>query len=234
MITDIKQIGEHETKFTLANWRTAVLWSWLSRRCLPDPEFSEGLVSSIYFDTAGFDMLDEKHNSTYLKTKVRLRWYSSITDRKPFPTTFLEVKKKVGSARIKRRIKMNFGSDAVLSHDLGNTFYLAMNRLLQEHGFHFNTPLYPAFQINYRRSRYIDPISGARLSLDRDINASRVNRKMVSQVNGKVLDEAVFEFKEKTGMLPDWLSQVTALSECRKGSFSKYSACYAQLLQIHY
>lgn len=230
----VEQIGEHETKFVLPNCRATSAWSWLSKRCIPDPDYSEGIVSSIYFDSSRFDFLLEKLNSTYLKTKVRLRWYSSVFDRKNYPSVFLEVKNKVGSARLKKRIPMDFDSSEVLSYSLGHPFFYQINRLLNENEFVLNKTVYPAFQINYRRSRFIDPMSGARLSIDRDIHASRVNRKMVKKTHPVVLNDAVFEFKDTTGNLPDWFSQLIAIGECRKGAFSKYSVCYAQLLQTYF
>jgi SPX domain protein involved in polyphosphate accumulation len=228
------QVGEHETKFVFPNNRASIVRSWLREKCVPDPEFAEGLVSSIYFDTRDFELLGEKLNSFFLKTKVRLRWYSSFADKAPFPITFLEVKKKVGSARIKKRVKMTFSSDWVLSQSLENPVYLTINSYLRENHVLLKRTLYPAFQLNYRRTRYVDPLTGARLSVDSDIYVSRVNRSMVNGACVLPLTEAVFEYKEKTGFLPDWLNQVNVLGECKKGAFSKYSECYARIHHIFY
>ena len=46
-----QQLGEHETKFSLPNIRARTLSSWLTTRCQPDPGYSAGNISSIYFDT---------------------------------------------------------------------------------------------------------------------------------------------------------------------------------------
>ncbi len=226
--------GEHETKFALPNRRATVVRSWLNKRCEPDEEYAEGIISSIYFDTRQFDLLAEKLNSFYLKTKVRLRWYSSAQTRAPMPAAFLEVKYKVGSARVKKRIEMDFGSDLLTTKPLEDPWFLRIHRLVEEQGVQLPGMLVPAMQITYRRSRYVDPLSGARLSVDSDIHAPRVNRRMISQSHPGMLGDAVFEFKEKTGILPDWLSQVVALGECRKCSFSKYSVCFANVQQIIY
>lgn len=228
------QIGEHETKFVLPNCRATIVRSWLNKRLIPDPDFAEGCVSSIYFDTQHFEMLSEKLNSFYLKAKVRLRWYSSLSTAIPFPVTFLEVKNKIGSARRKKRIQMNFESNWVLAHPLEDPKYLMINGLLKKHGNLRKQTLRPAFQLDYRRMRYIDPLTGARLSLDSDIHVSRVNRCMVRGTNNRPLSHAVFEYKNKTTDLPDWLNQIIALGECRKGAFSKYSECYAHIHQTTY
>ncbi len=179
-------------------------------------------------------MLDEKLNSFFLKTKVRLRWYSSASDATPLPDTFLEIKKKVGSARTKKRMKMDFASDWVLSQALDRSAYLIINDLLRKNSLHLTNTVFPVFQLNYHRTRYIDPLTGARLSVDSDIHVSRVNRRMVTGTTLLPLKQGVFEYKEQTGFLPDWLHQVTVLGRCRKGAFSKYSECYAQIQNIFY
>jgi hypothetical protein len=242
MISEVKnnpsaageRVGEHETKFALPNHRSTVVRSWLNKRCEPDAEYAEGIISSIYFDTRQFDLLAEKLNSYYLKTKVRLRWYSSVKSGARMPAAFLEVKYKIGSARVKKRIDMEFTSDMVAAKSLEDPWFLRIHRLVEEQGVQLPGMLIPAMQITYRRSRYIDLLSGARLSVDSDIHAPRVNRRMISRANAGILDAAVFEYKENTGILPDWLSQVIALGDCRKCSFSKYSECYANVQQITY
>lgn len=234
LIAAAERVGEHETKFVLPNHRSTVVRSWLNKRCDPDAQYADGIVSSIYFDTRQFDLLAEKLNSYYLKTKVRLRWYSSIETGAPMPAAFLEVKYKIGSARLKKRIDMDFTSDLVAEKGLEDPWFLRIHRLVEEQGVQLPGMLIPVMQITYRRSRYIDPLSGARLSVDSDIHAPRVNRRMMSRTHPGMLDAAVFELKEETGILPDWLSQVIALGECRKCSFSKYSVCYANVQQIIY
>ena len=101
--------------------------------------------------------------------------------------------------------------------------------MLNENGILLRKPVFPAFQIDYRRSRFIDPHSGARLSLDRNINVPRVNWTMINKRNGQNLKAAVFECKHKADSLPEWLHQVSALSGCRKEAFSKYLKCYEKL-----
>ncbi len=233
MVHDTMQIGEHETKYVLHNNRADILRRWLAKKCLPDPEYHEGKISSIYFDTKDFRMLGEKLSSDYLKTKVRLRWYSGIDSGEPFSATFLEIKNKIGSARVKIRDRLDIDSEWVLSRPLHNHEYLVINRKVAEQGVIFKGTLYPAFQINYCRSRFVEPLTGARLAVDSNIHVTRINRQMVNRENFAPLPDAVFELKSQSGILPDWLHQVNALG-CRKGSFSKYSACYAQLQRIIY
>lgn len=224
-----QQIGEHEAKYTLPNSRAVLLWSWLHKKCRPDPLYCEGIVSSIYFDTRELDMLSEKLNSTYLKTKIRLRWYSEATSGAPFPTVFLEVKGKVGSARVKERLTMDFEAGELVRRELSDQFYRNINELLIRHGLFQGQVVFPVLQIDYRRTRYVEPHTGARISLDRDIACSRVNWSLAGRLNKRPLPSAVLEYKDKTGTLPEQLNQVTALAGCRRGAFSKYSECYAHI-----
>ncbi len=226
-----RQVGEHETKFVLANNRAHVIINWLKKRCQPDPVYAKGKVSSIYFDTPDWVYLTEKINSDYLKTKVRLRWYSDLTTGKPFPPTFFEVKSKTGSARKKVRIQTDVDSSVFCRTNLNDPALIRLSKLAEEKGLILEKTLLPAFQINYIRYRFIDPMTGSRLCVDYNIYVSRTNPIMVKQRNPAPLKDCVFEFKEKTGELPDWLHQLTLLG-CRRGAFSKYSNCYAQLERI--
>lgn len=228
-----EQIGEHESKFVLPNRRARILSSWLSKRCRPDPLFPVGIVSSIYFDTKDWRLLEEKLNSDHLKTKVRLRWYSDVQTGKNLPTTFLEIKYKIGSARKKLRINTTINSSEMLATRLEEPSLLQIPRLTLEHGVVLPMTLHPAFQLNYIRHRFVDPLTGARLAVDSNIHISRVNNRMIQTCNPTCLQEAVFELKYKNSTLPDWLHQLTALG-CRKSSFSKYSNCYCHLTGIYF
>jgi hypothetical protein len=222
-----QQIGEHETKFVIANRLTHKLVSWLRDRCILDPEYPVGKISSIYFDTRDWALLREKINSDYLKTKVRLRWYSDATTGKPWPKSYIEVKLKVGSSRQKIRILSDLDAQWVAQASLADAAFLHIPRFLRQQGVVLPGALYPALQVDYTRIRFVDPLSGARLCVDYNIHAARCHLAMLNRLRTYPLENAVFELKEKAGLLPDWLHQVAAFG-CRRGAFSKFSACYQQ------
>jgi len=226
-----EQIGEHETKFVLPNTRARGVIAWLTKRCQPDPQYATGQVSSIYYDTRDWAYLDEKINSDYLKTKVRVRWYGDSRTGRLYPTSFLEVKSKIGSARKKIRIRMEVDSHTMTQMVLHDPAWLHLPRLAEERGVFLKKPLLPTFQLNYQRFRFVDPLTGSRLCVDYNIHVSRINPVMIQRMNPVSLDDAVFELKGKGGHLPDWLHQLTSFG-CRRGAFSKYSGCYAQLKRI--
>ncbi len=226
-----KPIGEHETKFVLPNIRAVKVTSWLKKRCDPDPKFSKGRVSSIYYDSRNWVYLGEKINSDYLKTKIRLRWYSEIETGALFPSTFLEVKSKIGSARKKFRQLLDVESAMVAKTPLNDLMFVRLIKKVEQNNILPKKILLPVYQINYQRYRFIEPITGSRLCVDQNIHVSRVNPMMICKKNPVVLKDAVFEIKGKVDQLPQWLNQLTSFG-CRRGAFSKYSCCYLQLKRL--
>lgn len=96
---------EYETKFVLPNANSYSLIQFLKSCCRKDRSYPEGTVSSIYYDTKDWRYISEKINSDYLKTKVRIRWYSDLDSINQFKCSFVEAKYKVGSLREKVRVK---------------------------------------------------------------------------------------------------------------------------------
>ena len=70
------RISNYELKFTVPPQSTAAIEAWLNASCCPDDAHPTNTVSSIYYDTPDWRHLREKANGDYLKSKLRLRWYS--------------------------------------------------------------------------------------------------------------------------------------------------------------
>lgn len=221
-------IGEHESKYVFPRYLAPKLDSWLRSRCLSDPDYPIGTISSIYYDTSNWSLLHEKLNSDFLKAKIRLRWYSNIDNGQVLPNNYLEIKFKVGSSRHKYRLATGLPSDWIATASLSSSTLIELPRLLQQQGFLIPGLLYPTIQIDYTRLRFVDPLSGARLSVDHSIRVTRCNPLMLARSRPQPLDVGVFELKEKSGRLPDWLHQLSAFG-CRRTAFSKYSACWQQV-----
>ena len=219
---------EHETKFVLDNHRAQVLIQWLKHRCTPDPQYPQGIVNSIYFDTPDWQFLGEKINSDFLKTKVRLRWYADMDGTTPEGPAFVEAKYKIGAARKKFRKQTHFSPQWLCTADLNSPKLAEVPFMLIREGIMTPTRLLAAFKIAYKRIRFVEPVTSARLSVDYDICAPAVNHQMVGRNNPFALRNAVFELKGSEQQLPHVLHQLTALG-CRKDSFSKYSMCYQKI-----
>ncbi|MFC2172963.1 VTC domain-containing protein [Acidobacteriota bacterium] len=228
--SEIHSPGEHELKFVFENRAAPFFVQWLQCRCRPDPQFPEGIVSSIYYDTRDWRYLHEKVNSDYLKTKIRMRWYADIETGEPGEPSYLEAKYRIGSKRVKVRIKTGRSGKWLSRAPLSDPALRELPGLLRQQGVEIRGDLLPVFRITYNRCRFIEPISGGRICLDYDIRTPFVNWQMVPRVDPFSLETAVFEIKGRSNQLPNVLHQLTSMG-CRKRSFSKYLVCYKNLMR---
>ncbi len=224
--------SEYETKFVFTNSISYQLIQWLKSACEKDALYPESTVSSIYYDTKDWKYISEKINSDFLKTKVRIRWYSDIDDKVQLDYSYVEAKFKIGSQREKVRIRTPYTGKWLNSTDLENSTLLHIPNLLGSNGVRIKRNLHPVFQITYKRLRFIDTYSGSRICMDYDISAPRVNGYMMSRMNPFKLNMAVFELKGKVQELPVSLKPLIFFG-CRKASFSKYQACYQKIMQMN-
>lgn len=226
---ELSSYGDHEIKLVLPNGAAPSLVRWLRSRCWPDPLYPAATVSSIYYDTPDWRLLREKVNSDFLKTKVRLRWYSDIDGAGPQDRSYLEVKRRVGSQRQKLRVETEVSGRWLSGSGLAAPRLLSLPRLLRARGIALPGPLFPVFQVRYKRLRFAEPRTGARLCIDYDICAPRVNWQMLPRANCFQLRHAVLEVKGRGTEIPEPLRRVAALG-CQKRSFSKYAICYEKIM----
>lgn len=230
---DEKILPVHEHKYVTSNIMSTQVIGWLQRACLKDHEFPEGMVSSVYYDTGEWHFLGEKINSDYLKTKVRVRWYSDINNEKHSDNSFIEAKFKIGGRREKLRAKTHYSGNNLLSISLSDPEFLKIPPLLYPEGFVSKQTLYPVYQISYKRQRFIEPVTGTRICFDYDISTPRVNPLMVVKFNHFMLQKAVFEIKGHLTELPAHLRPLTYFG-LKRSSFSKYSMCYLQIFRTRF
>lgn len=223
-----KAMAEYESKYAFDNNFAPILIEWLKLRCLPDPKYPSGVVSSIYYDTKNWLLLGEKINSDYLKTKFRVRWYETGEGGKQGLQSFVEVKNKIGVHRKKIRLQCNFSGKQLAEMKLTDPRLLECQKIARIAGARIPVSLYPAFQISYKRFRFLEPKTRCRVCLDYDIHVPRANWQMLPRLNPLFLNSGVVELKGTIPDLPDTLQQLTALG-CRKQAFSKYSCCYYKL-----
>jgi hypothetical protein len=89
------------------------------------------------------------------------------------------------------------------------------------------------FAIAYDRTRFLEPRSGARISLDWNIRVPAVNPRIFAHVPAGQVQEAVLEAKLLAPSLPATLTPVERFG-CVKASFSKYVACYQLITRAHF
>ena len=220
-----------EAKFVLSAGRAGSLLSLLRQRCRLDSAHPANVVSSLYYDTRDRRSLHEKNNSDFLKTKVRLRWYTELDGEVSTSGSFLEVKQRVGVTRAKVRIVTPYEpawlDRAPLWHpDLANA-----PRLLRDHGVRL-PPLTPIFVVRYERHRFFDPASRLRVNLDRHVHVPAANPGALGPRFRAELCHAVLELKGRNPEeLPRALHGALRLG-CRRSSFSKYAACYLSVFGV--
>src|SRR5262245_20812742 len=93
---------DHEAKFRLPRAATGPARALLAGVCRPEAPHGRSRVGTIYLDDRALAAAGEKLSSEYRKTKLRLRWYDGRG------AVFLEVKRRVGSRRDKRRLAIAF------------------------------------------------------------------------------------------------------------------------------
>src|SRR5574341_1843922 len=164
-----------EQKYVFAGMYADLLNSWLTSHCDLDPEFPLGTIWSLYYDTPTLQLYEEKRNSDYLKTKIRLRWYDAFdeswTAGNPDEVRcFLEVKSKVGSVRTKGRVPVTMPRRQLEDPFLQDPVV----ELPRRSGMDIDdlpSALLPMLLIRYERARFGDPVTGSRIALDTRIKA---------------------------------------------------------------
>jgi len=220
-----------ERKFVAPSHRESLALSWLSHACNADPKYPVGTIHSIYFDTPDLSAYNEKQNGTFLKRKVRLRWYGA--PEHPGATripAYLEVKSKAGEGRRKSRLRLELDRALLERAPLSDAAFPALLRdgapELREK---IPAGLTPVVVVSYRRRRFVCPATGARVSLDSSIDAARSNESLLP-VRGRVtIDKVVVEVKDSGSRDIFWLKTLYAAG-FRKESFSKYGECLSQLI----
>ena len=212
-----------ESKFVAERWRAEPARRWLEVICRPDPTFPVGTVSTIYYDTPGLDCLQEKQNSDYLKTKVRLRWYQ--LEGRVSDSAFLEVKTRLGTRREKFRLPVPHQEAWPTHGSLDGPMLRGIPQHLRAAGIAVSDSYRPVLLVRYQRHRFIEPLTGLRASLDTNVCAPAVSRATRLVPCPLPLPHCVFEFKGSQDHLPETLRPLTTIG-FRKSSFSKYGACY--------
>ena len=224
------RISNYELKFTFPPQSTTAIEAWLRASCRPDDAHPTNTVSSIYYDTPDWRHLREKANGDYLKSKLRLRWYSRESARgeskyRDQSRAYAELKRKTGSQRDKQRIEVDFDADWLEETALNAAELLALPSNLVSRGFALSSPMVPTVLIAYCRQRYFDLRTGTRINLDNDIRVRRSNPQMILPGRPTAVATPVIEFKGPHDRLPHGFETLLRFG-ARRASFSKYLMCY--------
>jgi hypothetical protein len=221
---------DRELKYVLPLSRAVLACRWLDAVCRRDSQFPEADVWTVYFDTADQSSLEEKLNSDYLKTKVRVRWYAAPGQTGEGPV-FVEAKFRVGSRRDKVRLPLGIPAGVLAGLDFHDPVFQEARRLLATVGLILNPRWQPTLLLRYRRVRLTESFSGTRVNLDGNITVLRVNHRHLFPSHRRPLPVAVVEVKGQSDDLPVRLRSLLRLG-ARKQAFSKYAAAYPHVQKI--
>ncbi len=210
---------------TLPAPRAPALLAWLRGRYRPDPAYPDGHVSSIYLDTFDLSLLREKINSDFVKQKVRVRWYGDPLTGAVLGPAFVELKRKVGGRRFKTRIAVDADPARIAGACVDPGYLRRLLEPLLRAGHQIPHDLRPFLRISFRRRRFVDPLSGSRISLDSTIRATPANPGPLHRAHPAPLGRAVVEVKGRHDTLPSALRRLG----CRRESFSKYAQGYLRI-----
>jgi hypothetical protein len=218
---------EHEIKYLVPASNAAALVAWTSSVCLRDGKYPPATVHTVYYDTPRLALLGEKIGSDFLKTKVRVRWYAD-RDGRPGEALFAEAKFRVGSQRRKVRHRLPMHAAEAAGRPLHDSVWIQWLEPLRADAPQLPPALSPVLGVRYVRHRFVEAAHAGRVTIDEGIGLDRIN---ASRLNGRipgVFAHAVFEYK---GRLPDPPAALLPVVRfgARRGSSSKYLACYQHL-----
>ena len=224
-----------ERKYVLPQPRTRSAGAWLRHACRPAPQYATGAVSSCYFDTPNLDAYYESADGSLDKAKVRLRWYddplppaadAAGPDAGAEMTAFLELKGRRGAESWKRRIPITLPRAGAHGGALPVAPSPAqLTDLLARLGYAAPAALRPVVLVRYQRARFVEPVTGARVSLDHAVSVAAPWDRGAPPLR---LPEAVVELKGDGEALPCRLSALGRFAQPWSSS-SKYAAAVEAL-----
>jgi len=219
-----------EQKYLFDAIKTNLLLDWLDFHFVRDPEFFRSPILSLYYDTPSLRLYNEVCNGDYLKTKVRLRWYQNeIPPEQQTVACFLEIKRKFGTRRQKRRQPLTLDVRSLTGDLFSHPAILSVPDALPECRILARGALVPLLAVEYERFRFFDPHTSARIALDTRIGCARANPAYLFGPVPVELNSGVLEVKSALDAFPQRLRPMER--HLRKQSFSKYAQCCGLLLE---
>ena len=218
-----------EKKYLLSEKQFDALFNRIGSHMKPD-EYGRSTVMSLYLDTPDYRIIRNSIEAVDYKEKLRLRSYGTASvDSK----VFLELKKKFGGVVYKRRVAMTLTeAERYLRMGIKPVESQIMSEIdwaMKSYG----RPK-PAVMIACEREAWFDEEHpDLRLTFDRNIRY-RENELRLSKGSAgiRLLPEQTVLLEIKTaGAMPLWLARALDAEGILPGSFSKYGAAYARMLE---
>ena len=220
-----------ERKYVFADPHKETVLAWLDGCCIHDHDYNSGIISTLYYDTPSLALYAEKFNGDFLKSKVRLRWYSDLesVENDADVKCFLEIKRKYSTVCRKERLEIAIPAGKLLLDPFSDDDILNLPSRVYKLGYIPPGNLVPTLLIRYFRHRFIDPQSHSRIAVDTDIRCIRVNENYFPAVVPVYLSVGVLEIKGKKRENLAFLKPVEHYLAA--AAFSKYAYCFENLMQ---
>lgn len=222
-----KEFKRVETKYLVNLAQLPHLLSDLGEYMEAD-DFAQSTITSLYFDTENFDMIQDSLAKKYGKEKLRLRTYDRNGDLEA--PAFLEIKQKIEGVGYKYRVKTTPNQAGLLvagdveNHTEDKRLLAQLDELQQRYG-----TIQPRMLIAYQRLSFKgkdDP--SVRVTLDTNVTYAVVNDLTLTSPMALPLlpeQQLIMEIKV-SDQQPAWLDNILNQYNLDKVSFSKYGQAY--------
>lgn len=226
-----KEFKRVETKCLVPKQCLSDLMADLAVHLMEDT-FARSTITSLYFDTADFAMIQDSLAKKHGKEKVRLRTYAP----KPLLTSpaFLEIKQKIAGIGYKYRVATTPATAGKFlsgqgSKEIADERMMAQLALLENR---YGT-ITPRMLITYKRQSFRGRNDhSVRVTVDANLTYAEVNHLTLTSLEASPLlpqNQVVMEIKVED-QIPVWLQTILETYNLEKVSFSKYGQAY-QLYQ---
>ena len=220
----IERFKRFERKIPIDTEAVDLAAAFLEANLEPDRAYPEGEVSTVYFDDHQLSAYHSTLDGDLQRSKARLRWYGTEKPAAPVDV-FIELKEKNGFSSRKLRVRRSVAADRLHANGLaGIADAVGMAGALLELAPVDASFLHPVVKVTYRRRRFTDPSSGARVTLDDRISSRIINRELPSFYGELAVNSAVIEIKGQEMELPRTLRRLGFFGPVW-ASFSKYAVC---------
>jgi hypothetical protein len=215
-----------ERKFYLPPQKVGLAYGSLMHLCKFDGEYPSEQINSLYFDTAGLEQHEKSSSGDFQKDKVRIRWYGEDCNLKGMQNAFLELKSRRGFASTKQRLKLQVPAENLSLPGLGKGIIAGtlLVEAMARFGYFPRERLEPVIKISYWRYRFLEAMTGQRVSLDYHIRSTMIMAGYGNGAKNLELPGGVIEVKG-TGMELPLTLQKMKLLDVDWSRYSKYSSC---------
>lgn len=189
-------------------------------------------ISSIYYDTPSYSLINRSIEKPNYKEKIRLRSYGLA---KEDSQVFLEIKRKNEKIVYKRRIATTEKKvDRFFNHNEefdGNQISRELEAFKENHGV-----LEPKYMIIYDRIAYFQDNSDVRITLDMNPRYRVSDLNLHTSTDGILLlkeGEAILEIKVQHSV-PLWLVKILTEGRIYQTSFSKVGTAHTIEMNKNY